>query len=156
MIYSTHPGLILIFAITILIMLSLDLGVFNKRSHDISSKEAIIWSLIWISLSMLFSMIVYYQAGTEKFFEFQAAYWVEKSLSVDNLFVFILVFNFFNVENRNKHKVLFWGIIGALVLRAIFIFSGTYLVEMSYLNSVLAYFNVGPLKYNFNIIMSLF
>ena len=148
--------LIAVFGISILIMLLLDLGVFNKKSHEVSNREAITWSVVWISLSMLFSALVYYIAGSVKFFEFQSAYWIEKSLSVDNLFVFIMVFKFFNVDNKNKHKVLFWGIIGALVLRAIFIFSGTYLIELTYLNSILKYFGASELDYNINIIMTLF
>ncbi len=155
-IVSNNPGLIAIFAFTIIVMLLIDLGVFNKKSHEVSNKEAVIWSIVWISLSMIFSGLVYYYAGSAKFFEFQSAYWIEKSLSVDNLFVFILVFKFFDVANQNKHKVLFWGIIGALVLRAIFIFSGTFLIEMTYLNKILNYFGHEGFKYNINIVMTLF
>ncbi len=129
----TNPWLIATFAVVILIMLLLDLGVFNKKSHEVTNKEAITWSFVWISLAMAFSGLIYWFAGPEKFSQFQSAYWIEKSLSVDNLFVFILVFKFFDVANSNKHKVLFWGIIGALVLRAIFIFSGTFLIELTYL-----------------------
>ena len=90
-IITEHPGLIITFAIAVVVMLLLDLGVFNKKSHEISSKEAVTWSLVWISLSMIFSGLVYYYAGSVKFYEFQSAYWIEKALSVDNLFVFILV-----------------------------------------------------------------
>jgi tellurite resistance protein TerC len=114
-------------------MLLLDLGVFNRKSHVVSNKEAIIWSLVWISLSMAFSLFLLSQTNMEKFAQFQSAYWIEKALSVDNLFVFILVFNFFNVSRSVHHKVLFWGIIGALVMRAIFIFSGVQLIEWTYL-----------------------
>lgn len=120
-IFFEHPWLIGVFTFAILIMLVIDLGVFNKKSHLISNKEAVIWSTVWISLAMLFSGLVYNVAGASKFYEFQSAYWIEKALSVDNLFVFILVFKFFDVANENKHKVLFWGIVGALILRAIFI-----------------------------------
>ena len=155
-IFTEHPGLIAFFAIAVLIMLLLDLGVFNKKSHTVTNKEALGWSIVWISLSMLFSGLVYYYAGSVKFYEFQSAYWIEKALSVDNLFVFILVFKFFDVENQNKHKVLFWGIIGALVLRAIFIFSGAFLIELTYLNKILSYFGVAGFKYDINIIMTLF
>lgn len=155
-IITEHPGLIITFAIAVVVMLLLDLGVFNKKSHEISSKEAVTWSLVWISLSMIFSGLVYYYAGSVKFYEFQSAYWIEKALSVDNLFVFILVFKFFDVPSTSKHKVLFWGIIGALVLRAIFIFSGTFLIELTYLNTILAQLGAAPLKYNINIIMTLF
>ena len=155
-IFSDHPMLIVTFAIAVLIMLIIDLGVFNKKSHVVSNKEAIIWSSVWISLAMLFSGLVFAFAGATKFYEFQSAYWIEKALSVDNLFVFILVFKFFDVANENKHKVLFWGIIGALVLRAIFIFSGAYLIELTYLNEILNILGFEGFKYNINIIMTLF
>ncbi len=155
-IVSEHPWLIVTFAISIVVMLLLDLGVFSKKSHEVSNKEAVTWSLVWISLSMLFSGLVYYYAGSAKFYEFQSAYWIEKALSVDNLFVFILVFKFFDVANSNKHKVLFWGIIGALVLRAIFIFSGAFLIELTYLNKLLGLAGIQGFKYNINIIMTLF
>jgi tellurite resistance protein TerC len=128
-----HPGLIAIFSVVVIIMLLLDLGVFNKNSHAVSNKEAITWSLVWIGLSMAFSGVIYYYMGMEKFSQFQSAYWIEKALSVDNLFVFILVFGFFNVPKENHHKVLFWGIIGALALRAVFIFSGVALINLTYL-----------------------
>jgi tellurite resistance protein TerC len=155
-IFSEHPLLIVTFAVVVLIMLIFDLGVFNKKSHSITNKEAVIWSSVWISLAMLFSGLVYAFAGATKFYEFQSAYWIEKVLSVDNLFVFILVFKFFKVEDENKHKVLFWGIVGALVLRAIFIFSGAFLIELTYLNPILVYYGIDPLKYDLNIIMTLF
>ena len=147
-----HPGIMTAFAIVILIMLLLDLGVFNKKSHVVSNKEAIVWSLVWISLSMVFSGVIYYYMGIEKFSQFQSAYWIEKALSVDNLFVFILVFGFFNVPKQNHHKVLFWGIIGALVLRAIFIFSGVGLIKLTYLPEM------EILGYNvrINIVLTLF
>ena len=137
----SHPLLIVGFAIVVVIMLLLDLGVFNKKGHVISNKEAIIWSVVWIALSMIFSVVIYFSfgyengvnVGLEKFSQFQSAYWIEKSLSVDNLFVFIMVFAFFKVPKENQHKILFWGIIGALVLRAIFIFAGVGLIKMTYL-----------------------
>lgn len=155
-IYLEHPGLIALFAVVIIVMLALDLGVFNKNSHEISNKEALTWSIVWIGLAMIFSGIIYNIAGPTKFFEFQSAYWIEKALSVDNLFVFIMVFKFFDVANNNKHKILFWGIIGALVLRAIFIFSGAYLIKLTYLNTILENFGIEGFKYNINIIMTLF
>lgn len=155
-IFSEHPGLIAVFGVAIVIMLALDLGLFNKKSHAVSSKEALLWSVVWISLSMGFSALVYYYAGPVKFYEFQSAYWIEKALSVDNLFVFILVFKFFDVANTNKHKVLFWGIIGALVLRAIFIFSGSYLIELTYLNKILGLLGYSGFTYDINLIMTAF
>ncbi|HMI01356.1 MAG TPA: TerC/Alx family metal homeostasis membrane protein [Pedobacter sp.] len=128
-----HPGVIIGFGVLVVVMLLLDLGVFNKKVHAVSSKEAAIWSIVWISLSMIFSGVIYYVSGFEKFTQFQSAYWIEKALSVDNLFVFILVFGFFNVPKELHHKVLFWGIIGALVFRAIFIFAGVGLINLTYL-----------------------
>ncbi|ESU29146.1 putative integral membrane protein, TerC family [Flavobacterium limnosediminis JC2902] len=128
-----HPGILTGFTIVILAMLLLDLGIFKKNTHVISNREALMWSALWISLAMGFSGVIYHYMGVEKFAQFQAAYWIEKALSVDNLFVFIMVFGFFNVPRELHHKVLFWGIIGALVLRAIFIFSGVKLINMTYL-----------------------
>lgn len=132
-----HPVIIVIFSVVIIFMLLLDLGIFNKKNHVVSNKEAAIWSLVWIGISMIFSIFIYIMtnetAGFEKFAQFQSAYWIEKALSVDNLFVFILVFGFFNVPREYHHKVLFWGILGALVMRAIFIFSGVGLIKITYL-----------------------
>lgn len=128
-----HPGILAGFGIILFIMLLLDLGVFNKKTHKVGNKEAAIWSVVWISLSMLFSFVVFQLMGFEKFTQFQSAYWIEKALSVDNLFVFILVFGFFNVPEELHHKVLFWGVIGALVFRAIFIFTGVGLINLTYL-----------------------
>ena len=130
---GNHPTILIVFSVLILGMLVLDLGVFNKNAHRVSSKEAAIWTLVWISLSMLFSVFVLTQTSVEKFAQFQSAYWIEKALSVDNLFVFILVFNFFKVPEESHHKVLFWGIIGALLMRALFIFSGVGLINYTYL-----------------------
>ncbi|OXA83002.1 TerC/Alx family metal homeostasis membrane protein [Flavobacterium columnare] len=155
-IFAEHPWLIVTFAIVILFMLLLDLGIFNKKSHEVSSKEAVTWSFVWIALAMGFSGLVYHFAGAIKFYEFQSAYWIEKALSVDNLFVFIMVFKFFDVANQNKHKVLFWGVIGALVLRAIFIFSGAFLIELTYLNKILGLIGFQGLKYDINLVMTLF
>ncbi|AWG26187.1 TerC/Alx family metal homeostasis membrane protein [Flavobacterium kingsejongi] len=147
-----HPGLIGTFAVVVLVMLLLDLGVFNKNSHVVTNKEAIIWSVVWISLSMLFSGFVYHYAGMEKFSQFQSAYWIEKALSVDNLFVFILVFGFFNVPKENQHKVLFWGIIGALILRAFFIFTGVGLIKLTYLPEMVIF----GYSVQINVILTLF
>ena len=155
-ILQEHPWLIVTFGVAVLIMLLIDLGLFNKKSHEVTNKEAVSWSLVWISLAMIFSGLVYHYAGASKFYEFQSAYWIEKALSVDNLFVFILVFKFFDVANQNKHKVLFWGIIGALVLRAIFIFSGAYMIELTYLNKLLNLAGMEGFKYDINLIMTSF
>ncbi|REC75010.1 hypothetical protein DRF60_16655 [Chryseobacterium elymi] len=162
-ILELHPGLVWGFAVTVVIMLLLDLGVFNKKSHEVSSKEATIWSIVWISLSMIFSGVVYWVFNTdgspeshavavEKFTQYQAAYWIEKALSVDNLFVFILVFGFFKVPKYLHHKVLFWGIIGALVFRAIFIFAGVGLINLTYLPEM----NIFGKAVQVNVVMTLF
>lgn len=132
-----HPTFIIGFAAIILVMLVIDLGIFNKKSHVVTNREALSWSIVWISLAMVFSGFIYFFIGFEKFAQFQSAYWIEKALSVDNLFVFILVFNFFNVPKEVHHKVLFWGILGALVFRAIFIFSGIGLINSTYLGPIL-------------------
>ena len=131
--FSSNPIIVIIFSIVILIMFILDLGILNKRSKPISNKEAITWTSIWISLSMLFSGLIWWQAGFEKFTQFQSAYWIEQALSVDNLFVFILIFSFFKIEGLIQQKVLLWGIIGAIIFRGIFIFTGVELINRSYL-----------------------
>jgi tellurite resistance protein TerC len=133
---ASSPLVIIVFSLVILVMLLLDLGIFNRKSHVISNKEAVLWSVVWISLSMLFSLFIWSQTNLEKFAQFQSAYWIEKALSVDNLFVFILVFGYFNVPKEVHHKILFWGIIGALVMRAIFIFSGVELINLTYLPNI--------------------
>lgn len=140
------------FAVTVIAMLLLDLGVFNKKSHAVTNKEAVGWSVVWISLSMIFSGFIYYTLGFDKFTQFQSAYWIEKALSVDNLFVFILVFGFFNVSKEVQHRILFWGVLGALVLRAIFIFTGVWLIEMTYLPE----FTLWGYSLKINILLSLF
>jgi tellurite resistance protein TerC len=142
-----HPGIITAFAITILTMLILDLGVLNKKGHVVSNREAALWSAVWISLAMGFSGIIYHYLGAEKFMQFQGAYWIEKALSVDNLFVFILVFGYFNVAKEAQHKVLFWGVIGALVFRAIFIFTGVWLLNYTYLPEMELFGQVVKINY---------
>ena len=113
----------------VLFMLVLDLGVFHRKSHEIKIKEALIWSTVWISLALIFNYGIYVFLGKEKAIEFLTGYIVEKSLSVDNLFVFIMLFTYFKVDVKHQHKVLFWGILGALVMRAIFIFAGVALIN---------------------------
>ncbi|MBP7183473.1 MAG: TerC family protein [Flavobacterium sp.] len=113
----------------VLFMLVLDLGVFHRKSHEIKIKEALIWSAVWISLALIFNYGIYVFLGKEKAIEFLTGYIVEKSLSVDNLFVFIMLFTYFKVDVKHQHKVLFWGILGALVMRAIFIFAGVALIN---------------------------
>jgi tellurite resistance protein TerC len=110
-------------------MLALDLGVFHRKSHAVSVKEALAWTAVWITISMLFNLFVYFYFGNEKALEFFTAYLVEKSLSVDNIFVIIMIFAYFRVPDSYQHKVLFWGIFGALVMRVIFIFAGIELIH---------------------------
>jgi tellurite resistance protein TerC len=111
------------------VVLALDLGVFNKEAHRVSSKEALLWTCLWVSLAVGFAGVVWYFYGFEKATEFMTGYLVEQSLSVDNLFVFVLVFRHFRVEERYQHRILFWGVLGAVVMRAIFIFAGVALIQ---------------------------
>ncbi len=119
----------IIFLILITIMLIIDLGVFNKKSHEIKIKEALIWSAVWIAVALLFNLGIYIFIDKIKAIEFFTAYIVEKSLSVDNLFVFVMLFSYFNVDVKYQHKVLFWGIIGAIGMRAVLIFAGIALLN---------------------------
>lgn len=116
------------FLLFVFVMLALDLGVFHRKSHEVKIKEALIWTAIWIFIAMLFNYGIYVYMGEEKALEFLTGYVIEKSLSVDNLFVFIMIFTYFNVNPKYQHKILFWGILGALVMRAIFIFAGVALI----------------------------
>jgi tellurite resistance protein TerC len=111
-------------------MLALDLGVFHRKSHEVKIREALIWSAVWISLALIFNYGIFIFMGREKAIEFLTGYVIEKSLSIDNLFVFIMVFTYFNVDTKYQHKILFWGILGALIMRAIFIFAGVALISM--------------------------
>jgi tellurite resistance protein TerC len=113
----------------VILMLSLDLGVFHRKTHKVPVKEAAIWTAVWISLAMIFMGIIYFDMGKVKALEFLTGYVIEYSLSVDNIFVFIMIFSYFAVDDRYQHKVLFWGILGALIMRAIFIFAGVALIN---------------------------
>ncbi|MDD2487634.1 MAG: TerC family protein [Candidatus Gracilibacteria bacterium] len=117
------------FFVFIIFMLILDLGVFNKEAHEIKVKEAITWSVVWICLSLIFSSLIYVGLGHQKALEFLTGYVIEKSLSVDNLFIFIMIFSYFHIKKAFQHKILFWGIIGALLMRAVFIFAGIKIIE---------------------------
>ncbi|MBK6504289.1 MAG: TerC family protein [Ignavibacteria bacterium] len=112
----------------ILIMLALDLGVFQRKIHAVTVKEALIWSAVWIVLALAFNVFVYYDFGKQKAIEFLTGYILEKSLSVDNIFVFVLLFSYFKVPSEYQHKVLFWGVLGALILRAILIAVGALMI----------------------------
>jgi len=117
------------FHVFIFFMLALDLGVFHKHTHVVPVKEAVIWSVVWISLALAFNVFVFFEFGKVKALEFLTGYVIEYSLSVDNIFVFILIFTYFAVKPEYQHKILFWGIMGALVMRGIFIFAGVALIN---------------------------
>ncbi len=117
------------FSVLVAVLLFLDLFVFHKKTHEVKIKEAVIWSFVWISLALIFNYFVYLWEGSEKAMEYLTAYVIEKSLSVDNLFVFIMIFGFFNIKPEYQHKILFWGILGALILRIIFIIAGIQLIH---------------------------
>ncbi|MBN1365396.1 MAG: TerC family protein [Syntrophaceae bacterium] len=119
----------ILFCVFILLMLALDLGVFNRKTHVIKMKEAMLWTSSWITLAILFGTGVYFFFGNSSAMEFFTAYLIEYSLSIDNLFVFLLIFRFFNVPHSYEHKALFWGILLALITRAIFIFAGVALIN---------------------------
>lgn len=119
----------ILFNLFVLGMLALDLGVFHKKSQEVTVRDALTWTGIWIAFAMAFNVFVYYHFGKEHAIEFFTGYLIEKSLSVDNIFVIIMIFGYFNVPNAYQHKVLFWGILGALVMRAIFIFAGIELIH---------------------------
>jgi tellurite resistance protein TerC len=119
----------IVFNIFVFGMLTLDLGVFHRKAHAVSLKEAGVWSCIWVSLALIFNFGIYYLWGQEKALEFLTGYVIEKSLSVDNLFVFLMIFQYFNTPAEYQHRILFWGIVGALILRAIFIATGSALLS---------------------------
>jgi tellurite resistance protein TerC len=110
-------------------MLAVDLGLFHRNAHEVKVREAAIWSVVWIGLAAAFNVIVYFQFGAQTALEFTTAYLIEKALSVDNIFVFLVVFSSFAVPAIYHHRVLFWGILGALVMRGIFIAAGTALLS---------------------------
>jgi len=117
------------FAALLSIMFILDLGVFNRRSHEIKFREALVWTFVWVSLALAFNAWIYFSMGKIKALEFFTGYIIEESLSVDNLFVFIMIFGYFNVAKTHQPKILKWGIIGALIMRALFILAGIGLLE---------------------------
>lgn len=123
------PALWIGFALLVIIVLVLDLGVFHRTAHQVSLREASIWSLVWISLALLFNVVVFVWLGVRPGLEFLTGYLVEEALSVDNLFVFVAIFAYFAVPKVLHHRVLFWGILGAVIMRAIFIVLGTALLQ---------------------------
>ena len=117
------------FILFVFLMLALDLGVFHRKAHVIKIKEALLLSIFWISLAIMFNILTYFWFGQQKAIEFMTGYVMEKALSVDNLFVFLMIFSYFHVPSIYQHKILFWGILGALIMRAIFIATGIALIE---------------------------
>ncbi len=123
------PALWAGFVVFILLMLALDLGVFHRHSHEVSVREALGWSLVWIALALLFGGGVWWMFGGSFGLQYLTGYLIEKALSVDNIFVILVVMQFFAVPKQYQHKVLFWGILGALVMRAVFILLGAALIQ---------------------------
>ena len=117
------------FFAVVLTALAVDLGIANRKARAPKRRETLIWSAVWVSLALLFNWFIYWQFGGFKAKEFLTGYIIELSLSVDNLFVFLLIFNFFKVPKKYQHRTLFWGIFMALVMRMVMIFAGAELVE---------------------------
>lgn len=118
-----------LFNLFVLLMLALDLGVFHRKAHAITVKEALTWTFVWVILAIGFNVLLYFWRGQQQALEFFTGYLVEKALSIDNIFVFIMIFSYFQIPAQYQHRVLFWGIIGALIMRAIFIFAGVAMIE---------------------------
>jgi tellurite resistance protein TerC len=123
------PGYWIGFLVFVLAMLALDLGVFHRHAHAVKAKEALAWSIVWVLCAAAFGGLVYYSFGSERALEFATGYVIEKALSVDNLFVFVVLFSAFRIPQTSQHRVLFWGVLGALVMRALFIAAGSVLLE---------------------------
>jgi tellurite resistance protein TerC len=129
---EAQTGLIILFGVVIVGFLVADLGFFNKKSHKIEFKPALYQSLFWVGVSLVFGFLIYLFIGKETAVEFLSAYVTEKMLSVDNLFVILLIFSYFKLEEKYHHKALFWGILGAMVFRGIFIGAGAYIIHQFY------------------------
>jgi tellurite resistance protein TerC len=119
----------ILFNVFVLVMLALDLGVFNRRAHTVGFREAMIWSVMWVGLATAFAVVLYFWQGRTVSLEFATGYVIELSLSIDNLFVFLVIFRFFRVPGELQHRVLFWGILGALVTRGLVILAGVGLIR---------------------------
>lgn len=118
----------ILFNFFIVAMLAVDLLIFNRKAHFISMREAINWTIVWIAVALFFNLYIYHSRGAEDALQFLTGYLIEKSLSIDNLFVFLLIFKYFHTPASSLHKVLFWGVLGAIVLRALFIWLGIALI----------------------------
>lgn len=123
------PALWAGFLAFVVAMLALDLGVFHRKEHAVGFKEAAIWTMVWVATALCFNGLVYLWFGSTLAKEFLTGYLIEKALSVDNLFVFLIIFSYFGVKSAHQHRVLFWGILGALVMRAVFIMAGAALIQ---------------------------
>jgi tellurite resistance protein TerC len=119
----------ILFNVFVIVMLVLDLGVFNRQAHSVTFREALGWSAMWVALATGFAVLVYFWHGRAASLEFATGYLIELSLSVDNLFVFLVIFRYFRVPNELQHRVLFWGILGALITRGAFILAGVSLIH---------------------------
>lgn len=117
------------FGVFVIVMLSLDLGVFHRKAHAVTLREAAVWTAVWVSLALAFNVAIYFWRGPEVALQFLTGYLIEEALSVDNMFVFLVIFASFGVRSEHQHRVLFWGIVGALVMRAGFIAAGVTLLE---------------------------
>ncbi len=118
-----------VFGAIVLTMLVLDLGVFHRKAHEVSVKEALAWTAVWVTLGLSFAVFVHYQYDRAKAVEYLTCWLTEYALSVDNIFVFLVIFTYFGVPGESRHRVLFWGILGALVMRALFLLGGVALIE---------------------------
>lgn len=154
--------ILVVFTVVVTLLLTFDIrSLFKFKENEVSTKNSMRWTAIWILTAMAFSGFVFYEKGFEKFSQFQSAYWIEQSLSVDNLFVFLMVFKYFKVTGKAQHKILLWGILGAMALRAIFIFAGTWLIKITYLPAFWK-FTLGPDQvggegfHRINFIMTIF
>lgn len=148
---NAQNWLIVLFSVVVIGFLIADLGFFNKKSHKIAFKPALYQSLFWIAISLVFGVLIYFFMGKGVAIEFLSAYITEKMLSVDNLFVILLIFNYFNLEEKYHHKALFWGILGAIVFRGIFITAGSYIISQFYwvlyiFGAILVYTGIKLLK----------
>ena len=126
---DAQTNLTILFAVIVIGFLAVDLGYFNRKSHKVEFKPALYQSLFWIGISLAFGALIFLFVNKEMAVEFFSAYVTEKMLSVDNLFVIMLIFNFFKLEEKYHHRILFWGIMGAIVFRAIFISAGSYIIH---------------------------
>lgn len=123
------PALWVGFLVFVLVMLAVDLGIFHRKSHEVTLKEAAVWSMVWVSLAVVFNLGVYAWFGARTALEFTTGYLIEKALAVDNIFVFLVIFSAFAIPAAYQHRILFWGVLGALVMRAAFIVAGAALLQ---------------------------